>query len=117
MVAVAPAAAHVHSDGSTISTLTKPRLNLLVLMTTLGGLYLASPDGVPLAIAAHTMMGTALVAGGAAALNQVWERKTDRLMRRTSRRPLPGGRLRVAEGASFGIVFSGVGLVGARATP
>ena len=39
------------------------------------------------------MIGTALVAGGAAALNQVWERDTDRLMRRTSRRPIASGRL------------------------
>src|SRR5688572_2983481 len=91
-------------------TLTKPRLNLLVLMTTLGGLYLAAPDGVPLGLLFHTLVGTALVAGGAAALNQVWERKTDRLMRRTATRPLPGGRLNVAEGAWFGLVLSAVGL-------
>jgi protoheme IX farnesyltransferase len=91
-------------------TLTKPRLNLLVLMTTLGGLYLAAPDGVPLDILIHTVVGTALVAGGSAALNQVWERKTDRLMRRTAGRPLPGGRLGVAEGTSFGIALSALGL-------
>ena len=48
-------------------TLTKPRLNLLVLLTTLGGLYLASPSGVPLTLLVHTLVGTALVAGGAAA--------------------------------------------------
>jgi protoheme IX farnesyltransferase len=92
-------------------SLTKPRLNLLVLMTTLGGLYLAAPEGVGFAIAAHTMVGTALVAGGAAALNQVWERETDRLMRRTSGRPLPDRRLGVVEGALFGILLSAVGLI------
>jgi protoheme IX farnesyltransferase len=91
--------------------LTKPRLNLLVLMTTLGGLYLAAPDGVGLVLLAHTLIGTALVAGGAAALNQVWERDTDALMRRTSRRPLPGGRLGIAEGAWFGIALSAIGLI------
>jgi protoheme IX farnesyltransferase len=91
--------------------LTKPRLNLLVLVTTLAGLYLASPKGVAFSLAAHTLIGTALVAGGAAALNQVWERDTDRRMRRTSGRPLPRGRLRVAEGASFGVLLSVVGLV------
>jgi protoheme IX farnesyltransferase len=91
--------------------LTKPRLNLLVLMTTLGGIYLASPDGVPLAIVAHTMVGTALVAGGAAALNQVWERETDRLMRRTRSRPLPDGRLHLAEGTWFGALLSAAGLL------
>jgi protoheme IX farnesyltransferase len=91
--------------------LTKPRLNLLVLATTLAGLYLASPAGVTLALAVHTLVGTALVAGGAAALNQVWERETDRRMRRTSSRPLPRGRLRVAEGTWFGVGLSVVGLI------
>jgi protoheme IX farnesyltransferase len=91
--------------------LTKPRLNLLVLVTTLAGLYLASPAGVTLALAAHTLIGTALVAGGAAALNQVWERETDRRMRRTSGRPLPRGRLRVTEGTWFGVGLSVVGLM------
>ena len=89
---------------------TKPRLNLLVLVTTLAGLYLASPSGVALALAAHTLIGTALVAGGAAALNQVWERETDRKMRRTSGRPLPRGRLGVVEGNWFGIALSVVGI-------
>jgi protoheme IX farnesyltransferase len=91
-------------------SLTKPRLNMLVLITTLAGLYLASPAGVDGALLAHTLVGTALVAGGAAALNQVWERRTDALMRRTSGRPLPGGRLGTAEGAWFGVVLSAAGL-------
>ncbi len=91
-------------------SLTKPRLNMLVLITTLAGLYLASPAGVGGALLAHTLIGTALVAGGAAALNQVWERRTDALMRRTRARPLPGGRLRTAEGAWFGALLSVVGL-------
>jgi protoheme IX farnesyltransferase len=92
-------------------SLTKPRLNLLVLLTTLGGLYLAAPVGVGLATVVHAMMGTALVAGGAAALNQVWERRTDALMRRTSGRPLPGGRLSAAESTWFGVALSIAGLV------
>jgi protoheme IX farnesyltransferase len=92
-------------------TLTKPRLNLLVLFTTLGGLYLASPGGVATALLIHTLVGTALVAGGAAALNQVWERKTDRLMRRTSGRPLPQGRLGINEGTWFGVLLTSAGLV------
>jgi protoheme IX farnesyltransferase len=91
--------------------LTKPRLNLLVLLTTVAGLYLASPNGVAFALAAHTLIGTALVAGGAAALNQVWERETDRRMRRTSGRPLPRGRLGVAEGTWFGVLLAIVGIV------
>ncbi len=91
--------------------LAKPRLNLLVLVTTWAGLYLGSPGGVALPLLVHTRLGTALVAGGAAALNQAWERRTDALMRRTRIRPLPAGRLTTSEGAWFGIVLSALGLV------
>jgi protoheme IX farnesyltransferase len=92
-------------------SLTKPRLNFLVLITTLGGLYLASPEGVPLPLLFHAVVGTALVAGGAAALNQVWERDVDALMRRTRLRPLPAGRLGVTESRWFGLALSLVGIV------
>jgi protoheme IX farnesyltransferase len=90
--------------------LTKPRLNLLALFTTMGGLYLGAPGGAPLPIVLHTLVGTALVAAGAAALNMTIEHDTDRLMRRTSSRPVPTGRLRVAEGAWFGVLLSMLGL-------
>jgi protoheme IX farnesyltransferase len=92
-------------------TLTKPRLNFLVLITTLGGMYIATPDGVALPILLHTLIGTALVAGGAAALNQVWERETDGLMRRTRLRPIPAHRLRVSDGVWFGTALSAAGLI------
>ena len=91
--------------------LTKPRLNLLVLVTAVAGLYLASPDGVPAAILLHTILGTALVAGGAAAFNQVWERDTDTLMKRTRSRPIPGGRLGTTEGLVFAFALSIAGIV------
>ncbi len=92
-------------------TLTKPRLNFLVLFTTLAGMYIGAPEGVPAAILLHGLVGTALVAGGAAALNQVWERETDGLMRRTQTRPIPGGRLRAFDGTLFGTLLSAVGLI------
>jgi heme o synthase len=110
-VRAASADAQHASRAADFVTLAKPRLNLLVLITTLAGVYLASPAGVPLPLLLHTLLGTALVAGGAAALNQVWERDTDGLMRRTRSRPLPFGRLRVAQGAWFGLLLSGVGLL------
>ncbi|MBI4886229.1 MAG: protoheme IX farnesyltransferase [Acidobacteria bacterium] len=91
--------------------LTKPRLNLLVLVTTLAGLYLASPDGVALPVLVHTLVGTTLVAGGAAAFNQVWERDTDTLMNRTRMRPIPSGRLGIAESAWFAAALSIAGIV------
>lgn len=99
------------SVASDFWALTKPRLNFLVLITTLGGLYLGAPEGVPLPILVHALLGTALVAGGAAALNQVWEREVDALMRRTRLRPLPAGRLGTTESRWFGIALSTVGIV------
>jgi protoheme IX farnesyltransferase len=104
-----PAAAYTRT--ADFLALTKPRLNLLALITTLGGLYLAAPAGVPPLTLLHTLIGTALVAGGAAALNQVWERETDGLMRRTRHRPVPDGRVRVSEGMRFGLMLSAAGLV------
>jgi protoheme IX farnesyltransferase len=92
-------------------TLTKPRLNFLVLFTTLAAMYIAAPEGVPAAILLHALVGTALVAGGAAALNQVWERETDGLMRRTQTRPIPDGRLRTSDGTIFGALLSAGGLI------
>jgi protoheme IX farnesyltransferase len=90
--------------------LTKPRLNLLVLATTIAGLYLAAPGRVGAALLLHTLVGTALVAGGAAALNQVWEHETDSRMRRTRGRPVPTGRIGIRQGAWFGVVLAAVGL-------
>jgi protoheme IX farnesyltransferase len=90
--------------------LTKPRLNFLVVATTLAGYYLGA-DGFDAALLFHTIVGTALVAGGAAALNEVFELETDGLMRRTRRRPLPDGRLRPATAVWFAISISFVGLL------
>ena len=59
-------------------TLTKPRLNFLVLLTTLAAYSLGSRPTSTIMELLHTLLGTALVAGGASALNQVWERDTDR---------------------------------------
>lgn len=96
--------------GVDLVTLAKPRLNLLVLMTATAGLYLAAPGGVAAQVLVHTLVGTALVAGGAAALNQVWERDTDALMNRTRNRPMASGRLLVSEGLAFGLGMSLAGL-------
>jgi heme o synthase len=58
----------------------------------------------------HTVIGTALVAGGASALNQVWERDTDRLMRRTRLRPLPDMRMHPQDALWFGVLLSAIGV-------
>jgi protoheme IX farnesyltransferase len=90
--------------------LTKPRVNVLVLITTLIGFHLGTSGAIDLLLLVHTVMGTALVAGGAAALNQVLERDSDRLMRRTQARPLPAGRLSMSEAGSFGLALAVIGL-------
>jgi protoheme IX farnesyltransferase len=59
----------------------------------------------------HTLVGTGLVAGGAAALNQVWERESDKLMRRTRMRPLPDARMEPAHATLFGWALSLLGLL------
>jgi protoheme IX farnesyltransferase len=107
----APRATVRHARSADFLALTKPRLNLLVIFTTLAALYLAAPSGVPPLTLLHTLIGTALVAGGSAALNQVWERETDGMMRRTRTRPLPDGRLQPGESLWFGVLLSVVGLV------
>ena len=91
-------------------SLTKPRLNTLVLITSVAAYYLADGHRLPWWHLLHTIAGTALVAGGASALNQHWERDTDRLMRRTRLRPLPDARLHPQDALWFGVALSAVGL-------
>lgn len=92
-----------------LAALTKPRLNLLVIATTLSGYYLGA-SGFDLSRLLATTVGTALVAGGAAAFNEVLERDIDALMRRTRTRPLPAGRVRAAVAAWFAAALSAAGL-------
>ncbi len=71
----------------------KARLTALVLVTTLVGFYIGFRGPLDYWLMWHALMGTALVAAGGSALNQLFERKFDALMRRTRTRPLPSGRL------------------------
>ena len=90
--------------------LTKPRLNFLVVATSAAGYYLGASGTPGVLPMVHAVAGTALVAGGAAVLNQVSERDADALMRRTRMRPLPDGRLPSADARIFGLVLAGAGL-------
>ena len=90
--------------------LTKPRLNLLVVVTSAVGFYLGSRGLTDLTGMAVASIGTALVAGGAAVLNQVSECDTDALMERTRTRPLPAGRLSATDARAFGVLIAGAGL-------
>jgi heme o synthase len=91
--------------------LTKPRLTVLVVATTLASFYLGARGAVSPLLIFNAMLGTALVAGGASAFNMYLERHLDLLMRRTSRRPLPSGRVRSSEALLFAAVLSISGLI------
>ncbi len=91
--------------------LTKPRISLMVVMTTAVGFLLTAPRPIDWLLMWHALLGTALVASGASALNQVVERHTDARMRRTANRPLPAGRLTVEKAFAFGVMISVVGVV------
>lgn len=91
--------------------LVKARLTLLVLLTTCVGFYLGERGAVNGLLMFHVLFGTAMVAGGAAALNELLEREHDAKMRRTASRPLPSGRLQPTTVAIFGGVCSVAGLV------
>ncbi len=90
-------------------TLTKPRLNFLVLLTTAAAYSLGAGPDSTLVDFAHTLLGTFLVAGGASSLNQAWERDTDRLMRRTRMRPIADLRLPPSAGVIFGLLLCAAG--------
>ena len=95
--------------------LTKPRVVLMVLVTTVVGYYVGltgAPDYVRLM---HLLIGTMLAAGGTLALNQYWERDVDSRMARTCVRPLPEGRLSPLEALLFAttLTVAGLGYLGA----
>jgi heme o synthase len=92
--------------------LTKPEVNFLILLTTFAGFYLASPPGqLPILPVIRTLLGTLLVASGAGALNQFFERSFDAQMKRTARRPLASGRVKPMDVLWFGVSLSLVGAV------
>src|SRR5208337_147224 len=86
--------------------LTKPEVNLLILMTTSAGYYLASRGPLRIVGLINTLVGTLLVASGTATLNQWMERVWDGQMRRSARRPLPSGRLNAREAFLFGVAVN-----------
>ena len=91
--------------------LTKPRMVLMILVTTCVGFYLGSSGPMDALRLLHTLLGTALAAGGTLALNQFLEREVDATMERTRRRPLPAGRLQPVEALAFGTMMTVAGLL------
>jgi len=96
---------------SVFTDLVKARLTTLVLLTTFVGFYLGWRGPMNFLLMFHTLLGTALVASGAAALNQLLEREYDAKMLRTQNRPLPSGRLQPTTVMLVGGIGSAAGLV------
>jgi len=94
--------------------LAKPRITFMVVLTTLGGAWLAARGGgnphLELRRLASTLVGTALIVAGANALNMYLERDSDALMERTRGRPLPAGRLAPELALAFGMALAAVSL-------
>ncbi len=91
--------------------LAKPRLNFLVVASSLAGFVMAGGDTSSIVPLMSMLVGTGLVAGGASAFNQILERPQDALMRRTRMRPLPDGRLQAREAFVFASVCGLAGLL------
>src|ERR1700709_2780007 len=84
-------------------TLTKPKVQLLLLLTTVTTMYVAGDPSVSLV--ALTLLGGSLSAGGAAAVNHYWDRDIDAQMARTATRPVPSGRVPARAAPIYGIAL------------
>ena len=89
--------------------LTKPKVVVLMLITSLVGMFLATRAGVPWTVLLFGNLGIALCAGGAAAVNHVVDRRIDAVMARTHKRPLAEGRVTPAAALTFALVLAVLG--------
>ena len=84
-------------------TLTKPRVQLLLLLTTVTTMYVAGDPSLALVLV--TCLGGSLSAGGAGAVNHYYDRDIDAQMARTATRPVPSGRVRPGAALAYGLVL------------
>src|SRR5436305_14759950 len=106
-----PAKIAEHGRLSDFSQLIKTRLTFLVLVTTGVGFYVGARGPVDLVRLLNVLVGAALAAAGASALNQWWERDLDALMSRTRMRPVPAGRMRAGSALLLGCFMALIGIV------
>lgn len=90
--------------------LTKPRILVMILLTVIMS-FVAARTGASLLVLIHACVGTSLVAASASVLNQWLERDRDAVMMRTSKRPLPAGRVASSQAAWMGWVLIAIGSV------
>ena len=91
--------------------LTKPRLVVMILVTTAAGFYLGTRGAVNWLLFLHTLIGAGLTAAGVLGLNQYLERDIDSQMTRTQQRPLPASRMRPMEALLFCAFLTGSGML------
>jgi heme o synthase len=111
-----PASGRAISRLSDYYELTKPRIAMLVMFTSATGFIMASPGALNWGRLLHTLIGTALTAGGAGALNMLLEREADGRMRRTMSRPLPAGRIQPVQALRLGVSLGVAGVFYLSAT-
>ena len=114
-----PGLADARERLSLLIAMTKPRLTTMVLITVATGFLLGARMSAAPWTMLWTMLGTALVAGGAGVWNQVLEKDRDGRMRRTANRPLPSGKVGVVEASLFGLglLVAGLAMLAIGANP
>jgi len=109
-VIVAPLERDRRRVAADLAALTKPRVVLMIVVTTIVGYYVGLTGPADWARLLHLAVGTILAAGGTLALNQYWERDVDARMERTRSRPLPDGRVTPLEALVFGAAITALGV-------
>jgi protoheme IX farnesyltransferase len=99
-----------HASWRDYLELTKPKVVVLMLITSLVGMFLATRAGVPWTVLIFGNLGIGLCAGGAAAVNHVVDRRIDSIMARTHKRPLAEGRVTPLAALSFALLLAVAGL-------
>ena len=99
------------SKFSAFIELTKPRITILILISTALGYYLAESAMINYLNFFYTILGTAILSGGAGTINHCIERDLDMLMDRTKSRPIPTGLISIKTAFNFGLSQSIIGFV------
>ena len=97
------------SKVSAFIELTKPRITILILISTALGYYLAESEMINYLNFFYTILGTAILSGGAGTINHCIEKDLDMLMDRTKSRPIPAGLISIKTALSFGLAQSIIG--------
>ena len=101
---------HVRSRFNNFLALCKPRVTMLIVFTAMIGMFLATPNMVPLNILLAATIGIGMASGAAAAFNCLVEQKIDAKMARTRGRPLPTGQLTSNQTFIFATIMASIGL-------